>query len=137
MDQLEPIEQEFQRIVPDWIEHINQYYRDPSFTNRLRMDELLNYETCFVGDVRHHFNLSRKYSMIRLDADDRCEKCHDSADKIFFAVLGLKRDSWEKAPYIQQLQTFKQHLKSKHHIDIKDEDEDEGKPPDTVQTTLD
>jgi hypothetical protein len=113
MMELTPIEQEFNKIVPDWISQFKNKNMLPSYKKKLA-----DYPCCLVGDVRYKLGLSRKYhSRWTLDKeewvgdnkglpnDQYCYLCGALADEFF----ELGEDSFDES-----LEDFKEHLEKDH-----------------------
>jgi hypothetical protein len=108
-----PIEQEFHKIVPDWILQFKKKKMTSSYNKKLE-----SYDCCFVGDIRDKLGLTRKYySRWTLDKEDwvgdnkgsindqYCEDCHDFADEFFESI----ENSFDEC-----LKLFKEHLEQDH-----------------------
>jgi hypothetical protein len=119
IEPLDPIEIEFQKINPYWINKIDNFARDPSFENRMYLDPLKEYKCCFVGDVRAHLGLSRDYAVTSfLRTAEPCPSCNNLAADIFDHVDKISQDNRNKAPYINDLKRFKRHLKEVHKKEL-------------------
>lgn len=100
------VEQEFEKLVPDWMGQYNKKCNGQSMDPEYNLD-LRFYSCCFVGSIRQKLGLNKFYSL-----SDK-EKCMDC---VLIANTFLVVDN--PLSFIQSLEYFKKHLEGDHKVKL-------------------